>query len=123
MAKIFYHFVLVFFLVVEIYCGAGSEEKKEAEDNKMAFETKDVAYPVRYANFQRNSQVPVEMKSKWNPVWFKKYSDINIEYSFIPFNVLVKDNLIGVRYDAEMLLFDTGGNLVYQMPLSGSAGV
>jgi len=89
----------------------------------MAFETKDVAYPVRYANFQRNSQVPVEMKSKWNPVWFKKYSDINIEYSFIPFNVLVKDNLIGVRYDAEMLLFDTGGNLVYQMPLSGSAGV
>ncbi len=89
----------------------------------MAFETKDVAYPVRFANFQRNSNVPVMMKSRWNPVWFKKYSDINIDYSFIPYNVLVRDNLVGVRYDAEMLLFNSQGNMVYQMPLSASGSV
>ena len=85
MTKIIYQLILIFLPALIIFYGAGSCKNMEAKDSKMAFETKDVAYPVRFANFQRNSNVPVMMKSRWNPVWFKKYSDINIDYSFTAF--------------------------------------
>ncbi len=104
-------------------CGRGAGGINKTKENKMAFEIKNIEYPVMFGNLQRNSLVPVSMKSKWSPVWVKNYLEINDDYAFTPYCLIVKDNNIGVRYDSEMLIFDTGGNLKYQMPLSGSGSV
>ncbi len=117
------HFVFIPVLAVCLFCGAGSRDVMETKESIMAFEINNVAYPVSFANFQRNSNVPIEMKSKWKPVWAKEYTEINEEIVVSPYMVYVSNGLIGVRCESEMFVYDTLGNVRYQMPLSGSAGV
>lgn len=88
----------------------------------MAFELNNVPYPVSYANLQRNSNVPIEMKSKWKPLWRKEYTEINENIIVTPHMVYVSNGLIGVRCGSEMFIYDAFGNMKYQMPLSASAG-
>jgi hypothetical protein len=102
-------------------CGAGSNDIKDTKESIMAFETKDVAYPVRFANFQRNSNVPAKTKSKWTAIWSKNYSEINEDLLVIPYSVLVRENLIGVRSNSELFVYDIDGVFKYRIPVSGSA--
>lgn len=110
-------------LTVCLYCGPGSSDVMETKESIMAFELKNVSYPVSFANFQRNSKVPVEMKSKWKPLWVKAYTEINAELIVSPFMVYVSNGFIGVRCESVMFVYDALGNMKYQMPLSGSAGI
>jgi outer membrane protein assembly factor BamB len=75
----------------------------------MAFELKGVAYPVRFANFQRNSRVLAKVKPEWNLSWKKEYAAIDEEFLLIPHSVLIRDNRVGVISTSEILIFDEKG--------------
>lgn len=116
-------FLIILILVSYLNCGAGSNSIKKSEGNIMSFEISKVAYPVWLGNFQRNSYVPVDMKSKWNPLWSKTYIEINEEIMLTPYSVLINDNIVGVISESDMILYDTAGTFKSQVTLSGSAGV
>ena len=121
--RIIKNFIMVFVPVFFICCSSGSDDTEEINDSKddiMPLEIKDIAYPVVYANFQRNSLVPVEMKSTWNPLWSRRYIEINEELIVTPYAVQIKDNIVGIRSETDMLFYDAGGNFKNQLPVSGA---
>ncbi|MBN1163426.1 MAG: PQQ-binding-like beta-propeller repeat protein [Candidatus Krumholzibacteriota bacterium] len=115
--------LLVIVPVTGLFCMAKSNDNNEKKEEKMALEIKNVAYPVPFANFQRNSCVPVEMRSRWSPLWSRKYIEINEEIMITPATVHLKENIVGVRSESDLLVYDTRGEFKYQLSLSGGAEV
>ena len=73
-------------------CKAGENDINKTKESIMAFEINNIAYPIRFANYQRNSIVPIEMKSKWKPLWLKPYAEINEDITVLPYTLLIKDD-------------------------------
>jgi outer membrane protein assembly factor BamB len=92
--------------------GQGPEKSNKQEDTLMALEITGVAYPVRFADFQRNSFVPIELKPKWQPVWSRAYEKIDEELILAPYAVLIGGGYIGVVSESELLLFTSDGDFV-----------
>jgi hypothetical protein len=76
----------------------------------MALEITGVAYPVRFANYQRNSLVSVEVKPKWQPVWSRAFHKIDEELMLSPYSVLVGGGYVGVVSEEELLFFTGDGD-------------
>jgi hypothetical protein len=111
-------------IIVLAFCtcnGQGPEKKSNEEDTTMALEITGVSYPVRFANFQRNSYVPVQVKPKWHPLWSKAYASIDEELILTPYSVLAGSGYIGVVSESELLFFTGDGDytrLVSRGPLT-----
>ncbi|MCP4703304.1 MAG: hypothetical protein GY865_01740 [candidate division Zixibacteria bacterium] len=115
--------VLIFILATVINCGAESNEINREKDNIMALDTKDMEYPIQWANFQRNSLVPVEMKCKWKPLWSNIYLDVDEDFVESPDFVHINDENVGVRSRNNFFVYNISGKFKHRIPLSGTAGV
>ncbi|MBN2183958.1 MAG: hypothetical protein JW746_01390 [Candidatus Krumholzibacteriota bacterium] len=77
------------------------------------FDTDGVSYPVRFANYQRNSFVPVETRSAGRLVWSRNYFEIDETLLLIPVSVQISNGFLGVRSTNDLLIFTCGGEFKY----------
>ena len=112
--------VLILFLLGTV----GSIEDKEAVgDKKMKFEIKDLAYPVMFANYQRNSNVIVDVKSQLELSWSKSFSEIDEELMPAPSIVLIANNLIAVKAASELIAYNVEGKFEFMEAIANSTPV
>ncbi len=116
-------FLMLFLLTIGLCCMADSNDENKIGDKSMGFEINDIAYPVWMGNLQRNSFVPVEMKSKWKPLWSKMYIEINENLVLTPYATLVHENRIGVTSGNDLIIYSSDGTFQSQTPLNSAAGV
>jgi len=84
--------------------GAGGKEEK------TIFTLEESAYPVEFANYQRNSYVPVETGRGWESAWSRSFSEVDPEMAVSPRAVLASGAFVAVKAASELLLYDTSGS-------------
>jgi hypothetical protein len=89
----------------------------------MILSVEGVAYPMRFANYQRNSFVSVEIRPRWKPLWSKSYAEASERLIMAPFSIQIRENLIGVSSHSDMLVYDNSGVFKYQEGISSAAPV
>lgn len=87
------------------------------------FEFEGVAYPVQYANYQRNSYVPVELKAQGKLSWMKRYDDDQKGVSLIPQAVLINKGDVGIQSVQNFLVYKGNGEYRAQIPLEQNTPV
>ncbi len=81
------------------------------------FNTEGIPYPVRFANYQRNSHVPVETNSTGRLVWSKNYFSIDKTLLLIPLDVCISGDFLGVRSVKDLLVFTINGEFKYNVSI------
>ena len=76
------------------------------------FDTKGVCYPVRFADYQRNSFVPLEPRVAGTLAWSKGWFEINPRLQIIPQDLLLSGRYVGIRAGTVLLLLDDRGTFV-----------
>jgi len=76
------------------------------------FDLNGISYPVRFANYQRNSFVALEPRVSGEAVWSKKWFEINPNLNILPMDILLSGNYIGIRDGTSLLLLDDRGKFV-----------
>jgi len=69
-----------------------------------------IPYPVRFANFQRNSIAAAVIKASGRVAWAKPYSDTEDDLEAFPVGLNVGKDHIGVVSTDNILLFGPGGD-------------
>jgi len=113
------------FIALVACTGQGEDAKNEniTGDNSMMFSIDGVAYPLRFANFQRNSLVTVDIKPRWKFLWAKNYAETDPNIILAPYSIQIRENSIGVSSNAEMLVYDASGAYKYKEGISTAAPV
>jgi len=105
-------FFCVFYITAFIlYSGgiAGSQEGKNTEEPTMIFDFDNVACPIRFVNFQRNSLLTTEAKARWRFLWSKSYTDVDPNLLPMPFAVVTAGNYVGVKSASKVIVYDSSG--------------
>jgi len=92
---------------------AVSDDTTEVKDEKMIFEITKIDYPVRFANYQRNSLVPSDVRTRWEPIWQRAFADVDSQFVMSPRAVLIAGGLVGVQGAAELLVYDSAGEFKF----------
>lgn len=79
----------------------------------MTFDFKNCAYPVEFANYQRNSYVPAKVRQQWDTAWTKRFNEIDPELLISPRAVLVGDAIVAVKTAAELFVYDAAGRFKF----------
>ncbi len=79
----------------------------------MTFSLKSAGYPVEYANYQRNSYVPVEAKREWKAAWSKRFAEIDPQMPISPRAVLATDSVVAAKTASELFVFTTSGKFQF----------
>jgi hypothetical protein len=79
----------------------------------------NVAYPVQFANYQRNSFVFLSTQAKGENAWVRDYLKFNAGVIQLPQAVLINKSTVGVMTSTQLLVFDAQGSPRYH--LSGPA--
>ena len=107
----------VLILFFGILCGsckdAGMDAKTDIKELSNMFGTDGVSYPVRFANYQRNSFVLAGFNGTGRLVWSKNYFEIDETLLLIPGSVQVSGGFLGVRSTNDLLIFSVDGEFKY----------
>jgi hypothetical protein len=96
-----------------VFCrNAETESPDGGKESSGMFDLKGVQYPVRFANFQRNSLSTVAPRAASKVAWSKGWNEINPAMQIIPFDLLVRDGYLGVRAGSVLLVLDERGNFL-----------
>jgi hypothetical protein len=79
----------------------------------------NVAYPVQFGNYQRNSFVIISTQAKGEKAWVRDYLKFNAGVIQLPQAVLINKSTVGVMTSTQLLVFDAQGSPRYN--LSGPA--
>ena len=90
---------------------------KYAKRPDTMFKQDGIEYPVKYANFQRNSRVSLTTKAKGVVLWAKDYHEAVLEITPSPRSVLVKGDTIYVVSAENLLVYSSDGTFRYMLPL------
>jgi hypothetical protein len=106
------------------YCrNAETERRADRKGSSRMFETKGVCYPVRFADYQRNSFVPFEPRVAGTVAWSKGWFEINPRLQIIPQDLLLSGRFLGVRGGTVLLLLDDRGAFVRSVALGENTPV
>ncbi|MFH2036490.1 MAG: hypothetical protein ABIJ45_08820 [Candidatus Zixiibacteriota bacterium] len=104
---------IILILFVSFLCGSCSHAEMETEmhikEQSKMFDTDGVPYPVRFANYQRNSFVPIEFTASGKLMWSKIYYEIDETLLLIPLSVQISGEFLGIRSTRDLLIFSTDG--------------
>lgn len=87
------------------------------------FDIQGIEYPMQYANYQRNSRVPVSTTAAGKLKWTQAFSDANENFQLTPRAVLINGTVVGVLSTDNLLLYDTGGAYDEMVPLGTATPV
>jgi len=99
--------------VICISCIAESSDGVKPKEQTMTFSLKNAGYPVEFANYQRNSYVPVEAKREWKGAWSKRFAEIDPEMPISPRAVLATDSVVAAKTASELFVFATSGKFQF----------
>jgi outer membrane protein assembly factor BamB len=100
-------------LVIFISCHAGSKTGVETKEEAMTFNVRNCTYPVEFANYQRNSYVPIDVRRQWDIAWSKRFNEIDPELLISPRAVLVGDTIVAVKTASELFVYDASGRFKF----------
>ena len=102
---------------------AESESDSKTEERSEMLSTDGIPYPVMFANYQRNSNVPVATNAKGKLLWSKKYSDMDKDTRLTPRNLLIGKENLGIRSIEELAVLDLNGKFKFSVPIAKSTPV
>jgi outer membrane protein assembly factor BamB len=79
----------------------------------MTFNLEKSAYPVEFANYQRNSYVPIDVRRRWDAAWSKNFGEIDPELLISPRAVLIGDTVVAVKTASELIVYDAAGRFKF----------
>ncbi len=102
--------LILFFSIACVSCkNADVDAKTDIKEQSKMFDTDGVSYPVRFANYQRNSFVPAEIGGTGRVAWSKNYFEIDETLLLIPRSVQVSGGFLGVISTNDLLVFSVDG--------------
>jgi hypothetical protein len=102
---------------------AETDTVKNAKEQADMFETDGVPYPVKFANYQRNSLVEVETNATGRLLWSKNYADIDETLLLLPLGVHISGDFLGVRSTENLLIFKLGGEFIDDIAIGENKAV
>lgn len=86
------------------------------------FDQTTVDYPVRFANYQRNSLCASSPGAKVKPVWERSLSE-DFDDFLDPITILVNGPYIGVQSTQHLLVYQSPGVFLFMLPITETAPV
>ncbi|MFQ5498510.1 MAG: hypothetical protein ACE5FH_02455 [Candidatus Zixiibacteriota bacterium] len=104
-------------------CTGGTRGDSLEKDISEMFTIDSVAYPVQFANFQRNSHLSVATEAKGQLVWSKPYIEIDERLQVVPSGLHISGRTVGVRSNRDLLLYDLNGSFESTYPIGENTPV
>jgi len=121
-----YGFVIAAVHLLLMLCAGCNNAETRAEKSTVAegstmLETDGIEYPLRFANAQRNSHVPVGTNASGKLLWSKPYAipDVTVR----PLDVFVCREAIGVRSSDDLLVYGLSGEFRHAIPIGNNSPV
>jgi outer membrane protein assembly factor BamB len=107
--------------------GAGcNNAEPRAEQNAVAegsimLETDGIEYPLRFANAQKNSHVPVSTNAAGKLLWSKPY--VLPRVTVTPLDAFISKEAIGVKSSDDLLVYGLTGEFRFSVPIGNNSPV
>jgi hypothetical protein len=82
------------------------------------FQTDQVEYPVKDANYQRNSFIAPVSRAVGKLKWKKAYVEIDKLMRLLVHSLLHYRDVLGIVSNNDLLIFDIDGNFKYKIPIA-----